>query len=102
MEAYDIEEEEVFVLRHNNKAQRSVNRQLRRAIKHFQNHTDELFLELCDTDKEAEVAMEKLWTLGGFNCGPRDYDYMIDRCVDAVSALAASNALDRCDFTLDH
>jgi len=85
--AWDEETEEVEVLRHHNRAQRSVNKQLRRAIKHFQNHTDELFLELCDSGTEAQLAMEKIRTFGGLECGPNDYSYVVDKCIEALSTI---------------
>jgi len=83
-------DEDVEVLRHQRRAQRSVNKYLRRAMKFFQKHNDELFLELCNTDctdftdQEAVNAMEKLWTLGEFSCGPRDYNFVVERCLEAL------------------
>ena len=85
------DEEEVEVLRHHNRAQRSVNKQLRRAVKHFQNHTDELFLELCDSDTESQLALEKIRTFGGLECGPSDYSYIVDSSVRALQELSAIN-----------
>ena len=87
---WDKEEaEEVEVLRHHNRAQRSVNRHLRRAVKHFQNHTDELFLELCDSDTEAQIALEKIRTFGGLECDSGDYSFIVDSSVRALQELSA-------------
>ena len=81
----EIEEndEHISVLRHHNRAQRSVNRQLRRALKRHQDNADAVFLDICETQTEAELAMEKLWTLGKLNCDPSDYESIIDILLDA-------------------
>ena len=84
-------DEELQVLRQQRRAQRSVNKQLRRVMRHFQNHNDELFLELCNADSFAQVALEKIRTLGGIECGPSDYDLIVDKCLTALSALDQKN-----------
>jgi len=76
-------DEHIRVLRHHNRAQRSVNRQLRRALKRHQENADNMFLDICEVRTEAELALEKLWTLGKFNCDPSDYESIIDICLDA-------------------
>ena len=75
------------VLRRQNRALRIVQRQLRRALKNMIEYSDNLFLELCDTDKEAERAMEKLWTLGGLSdkCGPRNYDKIVELLLEKLN-----------------
>jgi len=85
----DEEVEEVFILRRHNRALRSVNKSLRKLRNHSQEHTDEIFLALCDSDKEAELAMEKLRTLGEFDCDPGDYDFVVAGCLDALGKTQA-------------
>ena len=73
------------VVRHHNRALRKVHKHLRRALKNTQEYSDELFLLLCD--KDAEIALEKLWTLGRMEdkCGPRDYDKIVEVCLAALN-----------------
>lgn len=88
MHTYDEESEEVFVLRHNNRAQRSVNRALRRAINRHQKHTDELFLELCKSDNSAEFALERIWSEVKLDCDLTDYDTIASKCIDALKKVS--------------
>jgi hypothetical protein len=83
--AYDEEVEETFVLRHNNRAQRSVNRHLRRALKNYQLQSDRLFLELCSVDKSAEMALERLWSDAGLTCDVTDYDAIVEGILSLIS-----------------
>lgn len=59
------------------------NRILRRTIEDFQSRMDQAFFALCE-DK-ASVAMGELWGSGEFDCGPEDYDYIVERCLEAMS-----------------
>jgi hypothetical protein len=81
---YQEETEEVFVLRKNNRVQRSVNKQLRRSLKNSQDQADSNFQELCETETESERALEKLWTLGELDCGPLDYDSIVALALEAL------------------
>ena len=85
----DEEVEEVFVLRRHNRALRSVNKNLRELRKHSQDHSDALFLALCDDSKEAEIAMEKLRTLGELDCDPLDYNHIVESCLEALGKTQA-------------
>jgi hypothetical protein len=82
------DEEELLVtsLKRNNKIRRAVERKLRGALRKITEHNDQLFVELCETEnaKAAELALEKLWTLGGFSCGPRDYEQIVERCLECL------------------
>ena len=84
--AYEEDDEQIDVVRHHNRVQRRVNSSLRRALKYSVEYNDNLFMELCnsDSDKEAKLAMEKLWTLGKFQCGPQDYDFIVEMCIRAL------------------
>jgi len=81
----DEDVQEITVLRHHNRALRKVHKQLRKAQKADQEYSDLLFQELCSSNKEAEVAMGELWARGGFNCGPRDYEFIVETCLDALA-----------------
>jgi hypothetical protein len=85
----DFKEEEPLIqtLRRNNRAQRAVVKQLRRARKHAQEHADNLFNALCEVNLTAEQALGELWGSAEFDCGPEDYEYMIKRSIEAVRKL---------------
>jgi hypothetical protein len=69
--------------------QRVVNKNLRRTLKTHQSTADSNFQELCETETEAELALEKLWTLGELDCGPLDYDSIVVQCLDALGKTQA-------------
>ena len=85
-------DEHASIIRRTNKALRTVNKQLRNALKKSREHADEIFLHLCETPAseeieksiDAETAMEKLRTFGGFQCGPRNYDFIVEMCLRAL------------------
>jgi hypothetical protein len=79
------DEDELQVVRHHNRVVRKVNKLLRTAQKKAQEDMDNMFLELCSMDMEAELAMEKLRTLGQIECGPRDYDKIVEVCLAALN-----------------
>lgn len=74
------------VLRHHNRTLRRVHKNLRSSLKSAREYSDNLFLELCNSDKEAELNFEKLWTLGGFKnvCGPKDYKRIVEVCLTVL------------------
>jgi hypothetical protein len=76
-------DEYISVLRHQNRVQRSVNKQLRRALKLHKEKADSNFIEICETKTEEQLAVEKLWTFGGFN-GPLDLDVLVDTCLELL------------------
>jgi hypothetical protein len=81
------EDERLAVVQRHNRALRSVHRQLRRALKYVTEYNDNLFLELCNGNPEAGLAMEKLWALGGMQeiCGPQDYDKIVEVCLSKMN-----------------
>lgn len=85
-------------LERKNRAQRSTARKLRRAHKMEQEHSDELFNALCNSQLEAKarVAFGELWTRGGgFGCGPEDYEMIVDVCMGAINLLHYITAVNR-------
>lgn len=82
---WNDDNEHLMVVRKTNRVLRRVNQALRSANKTNKEYSDALFLELCEVDKEAELAMEKLWTLGNFSCDPRDYNTIVETCLKALS-----------------
>jgi hypothetical protein len=88
MAHFEEDEEHNSVLQKHNRVLRKVNKVLRNSHKVTKDYNDALFRELCETDKEAELAMEKLWTLGGFEliCGPKDYNTVVETCLAALRA----------------
>jgi histone acetyltransferase (RNA polymerase elongator complex component) len=86
---YDEEVEETFVVRHHNRILRKVNKSLRKVTQKQQEHNDELFLQLCETENDAIIAMEKLRTLGEIDCDPLDYDTIVVRSLEALGKTQA-------------
>lgn len=76
--------EENIRLKRTNKILRTVNGMLRRQFQRQQTSADEVFVSLCDVDKGAELAMGELWGSGEFDCGPQDYDFIVERCLAAI------------------
>ena len=99
--SYKEDEGQIDVLRQHNRALRSVNRQLRRLLKRTQENADNVFLEVCNTTTEAEAALEEIRTFGKLGCGPGDYDYVVERVLDAFEFQDAleksSHRLETCD-----
>ncbi len=67
-----------------------MNRRLRRRLQLAHEQTDELFCILCNTNPQAEAAMGELWGSGEFDCGPQDYDFMVERCLEVLALNNAS------------
>lgn len=67
--------------RHHNRALRSVNKSLRRKIERVGQSADDLFNALCETDTKARLAFGELWGNALFDCGPEDYDYMVEEII---------------------
>lgn len=61
-----------------------VNRALRRQLRDMHIRADSLFVALCGTNPAAEKAFGELWGSGEFDCGPQDYDFIVERCLEAV------------------
>jgi hypothetical protein len=84
------EDEETSILRLQKRAQRSVNKQLRRALKNAQETMDKMFLDLCDSSTEAHEALQKLWEEGNLQetCSSEDYQTIIDAAIKALKFYA--------------
>jgi hypothetical protein len=93
---FDENDEHIDVLRHHNRVQRRVNQALRRTLQEHRNRADENFIALCTTKTEAQEALEKLWTLGEINCGPEDYDTIVEHCLEALRQV---NPIDQSDIS---
>lgn len=76
--------EEVVRLRRTNKILRISNSSLRSKIQALKEDKDEVFLALCETDKAAEAALGELWGSGEMDCGPEDYDWMVEQALIAI------------------
>jgi len=86
----EMDDEHVSVIRHHNRVLRKVNKSLRSTHKKIQEQADENFLQILEVKSDAEIALEKLWTLGGFECGPSDYDFIVESCVRALNPIDQS------------
>ena len=82
---YDEDMEHVDVLQRLNRAVRRRNKQLRTVLTHVRTYTDATVAELFDAPNEANLALEKIRTLGGINCDPDDYDTVVKVCVAALN-----------------
>lgn len=67
-----------------NRALQTVSRNQRKRIARLEEHGDELFVALCNTGAAvvAENAFAELWGSALFDCGPEDYDYMVEKIKD--------------------
>lgn len=83
------------VVRQQNRALRTIVRRLRATVRNGQEHSDEMFVALCDTDPSVENAMRRLWEEGGFApprspegypFGPSDYEEVVETCLRALKA----------------
>jgi hypothetical protein len=83
--------EHIEVLQKQKRVLRKVNSVLRRDVVKSKQYSDYLFLELCSNSSDTELAMEKLWALGGFEnkCGPQDYNYIVAACLDVLEKATA-------------
>ncbi len=80
----EMDDEHVQVVRHHNRILRKVNKALRSTHKRIQEQADENFLQIVEVQSDAEIALEKLWTLGELDCGPQDYDSIVSFCLEAL------------------
>lgn len=78
------EEEQIQVIRKNNRALRKVHKHLRRALKFSREYNDNLFLELCESDSLAQEALDRIRIEGNIDCDSDDYEYIIFECLKAL------------------
>jgi hypothetical protein len=79
----EMEDEHMEVVRHHNRVLRKVNHKLRNTARIQKEQADENFLRICEIKTEEQLAVEKLWTFGGFN-GPLDLDILVDTCLQLL------------------
>ncbi len=84
MSEWNDDNERELVIKNHNRVLRRVNKALRKSNETVNEYSDSLFAELCNSNTEAELAMEKLWTLGEFQCDPRNYDFIVEMCLRAL------------------
>lgn len=65
------------------KSQGRRNLALRRELLRIHAQADTIFDALCNTSGPV-TAIGELWGSGLFDCGPQDYEFMIERCLAAV------------------
>lgn len=75
------QDEDRSVIRQQNRAMRSITRSLRSQVRRLQEHSDAMFLAICDTQTEAERAFGELWRTGLYDCAPNDYDFMVQETI---------------------
>ena len=81
------DEEIVDVLRSHRRTLRTVNKKIRKQVQELQDHADTLFAEICNTNDEAVLAMEKLATFGGLEIGPENYNHVVESYISAMKFL---------------
>ena len=81
------DEGESQVLRRQNRALRSVNKQLRRTQQKAQHKMDELFMHMCETPTDAEQALQRLWEEASLEyvCGPEDYGTIVETVLNILN-----------------
>jgi hypothetical protein len=78
------DEEIVDVLRSHRRTLRTVNKKIRKQVQELQDNADTLFAEICNTNNEAVLAMEKLAKFGGFEVGPANYNHVVESYTTAM------------------
>ena len=86
------QDEDRSVTRLQNRALRTTTRKLRRVVRHLQEKADEIFMAVCTTVTEPERAFGELWGSANFDCGPEDYDYMVEKSIEAFAKVALLEA----------
>jgi coenzyme F420-reducing hydrogenase beta subunit len=87
---YDEEMEHVEVLQRLNQVVRRRNKQLRTAVVSTRLYADAVVTQLCEAPSAAQNALEKIRTLGGINCGPDDYDTIVEKAIQARNMIGFS------------
>lgn len=89
MSNHQEHEEDRSVIRQQNRALRSITRKLRDQVRRLQEKSDEIFLAVCNTETEAERAFGELWGSAEFDCGPQDYQWMVEQSIRAMRIVKA-------------
>lgn len=77
------------VTRLQNRTLRNVNRLLRRRQEQIREETDRTVAALFEGSSTAENALGELWGSALFDCGPEDYDYMVEEIKKAFAFVEA-------------
>jgi hypothetical protein len=91
MSNHQEHEEDRSVVRQQNRALRSITRKLREQSRRLQEKADEIFIAVCSTNygTEAEKAFGELWGSAEFDCGPQDYQWMVEQSIRAMRIVKA-------------
>ena len=93
----EIYEEDETILRRNNRILRTSNRKLSARERDSDDRAEALSYSLLEADSnksEAEIASGKLWGSGEFDCGPENYQLIVEECLTAVRMLKAAQTQD--------
>lgn len=77
------------------------NLDLRRQMKSLQHSADDTFRALCND--RAAAAMAALWDSGHFDCGPDNYEFIVEKCLTVLAQQknASVNAPSLCQQDID-
>lgn len=73
-------------VRSQNRALRLVNRNLRKKTNELQEHSDEVFLALCETNPISELVLREICEKAGIVFSTDDYETMADSVVNALTS----------------
>jgi len=94
------EEDEIrSVTRDQNRALRISNRNSRRREREERERADALYYALLEADGSRDAAVEafgKLWRSGAFDCGPQDYDIIVEIALEAVRIASGVQSAGTC------
>lgn len=76
------------VYRSQNRTLRLVNRNLRRKLTAVEEHSDEVFLSLCETDPRAELVLREVCEKAGIEFSADGYDDMADKLIERLTSSA--------------
>jgi hypothetical protein len=85
---YEDDDEVRSATRIQNRALRLSNRKIRARERDSRERAEALQFSLIEADSnrdDAVVAFGKLWQSGLFDCGPQDYDFMVEVSLEALS-----------------
>ena len=92
---YEEDDEVCSATRIQNRALRLSNRKIRARDRESRERADALQYSLIESDANrdaAVVALGRLWQSGLFDCGPQDYDFMVEVSLEALSRVTPAEA----------
>lgn len=97
---YEYQDDEIrSATRDQNRALRISNRNIRRREREQRERADTLYYELLQADGSRDAATEafgKLWRSGAFDCGPQDYDFMVEVALEAIRIASGVQSAGTC------